>query len=594
MEVGGTLAGRGLRRDCAGGGGEDRRETAAMARPSGTVTFLFTDIEGSTRLWREYPAAMTAALARHDQMVRAAIVASRGVVFSTAGDAFAAAFWTPDEAVAAAMGAQASLAAEPWPGEVLLRVRMGLHTGTAAERDGDYFGPTLNRAARIMAIGHGGQVLVSDATAKLLTGGDLHDLGEYRLKDLVEVERVWQVGVGAFPPLRADRARTGNVPNSARSFVGRVDDLKRLAIEVQPGRVVTLTGPGGVGKTRLALEVAYALTDEFADGIWWCDLAPLPDSEGVAAAVAATLAVLPQPNMTPIDAVVEALRGRQALLLFDNCEQVLDGAAAVIAAIVEGCATVAAIATSREPLGAAAEWVWPVRSLDADLECVELFAERAASADATFSSGDDRSVLVELCRRLDGLPLAIELAAARIRVMTPSDLLRRIDDRFRLLHGNDRGGLDRHRTLVATLDWSYNLLAPGEKALFDRLGVFSASFDVAAVEAICADGIDPLDVIELLASLVDKSVVVAERSPGWHAVPVARDGPSLRRVPCHRTTQADRATRPTSPPLRRTRRDRLRWLAARLHQRQSGLRTGMGQPAHRHRTRAPDGRRGQP
>ncbi len=481
--------------------------------PTGTVTFLFTDVEGSTRLWQDVPGAMAPALARHDEILRAEIGSRRGVVFSTAGDAFAAAFWTPREAVDAAMAVQAELAVESSAGSAALRVRIGVHTGTADERDGDYFGPTLNRAARIMASGHGGQVLVSDATAKLLAGADLRDLGEYRLKDLNDVERVWQVGAGMFPPLRAARARGSNLPSRSRSFVGRSDDCKRLMVDVHNGRVVTLVGAGGVGKTRLALEVAHDLVDSFADGVWWCDLAPIDDPVSLAPSVAAMLSIMLQPDMTPIEAMIDGLHGRRALVVFDNCEHLLDAAAELIAAVVEACPSVAAIATSREPLGAAAEQVWPVRPLDPDLEAADLFVERAVAADASFHVGDDRAVLVELCHHLDGLPLAIELAAAQVRAMTPAELLARLHDRVGMLRGA-RGGVDRHRTLVATLDWSYSLLDPPQKVLFDRLAVFPGSFDVVAAEAICSDDvIDAPDVIELIVSLVDKSMVVADRSP---------------------------------------------------------------------------------
>jgi predicted ATPase len=456
---------------------------------------------------------MEVALARHDAVLHEAITARRGVVFSTAGDAFAAAFWTPQEAVEAAVAAQAALVTETGAGLVALQVRMGIHTGTASERDGDYFGPTVNRAARIMAAAHGTQVLVSDATARLVRDVGLRDLGEHRLKDIDEPERLWQVGDRSYPPLLIHRHRIGNLPAASQSFVGRVDECKRLMADLQPGRVLTLTGVGGVGKTRLALEVAHTLSSDYADGAWWCDLTPIDDPAGCALAVASTMSAVPQARMDATEAVVNTLFGRRALLVFDNCEHVLDAAAGLIAAIAASCPTVATLATSREPLAISAEHVWPLRPLNPDLEGVELFLERASAADATFSLGDERPTLVELCRSLDGIPLAIELAAAQVRSMTPSELFVRLDDRLRLLHRHARDGVARHRTLAATLDWSYTLLEPVEQALFDRLSVFAGTFDLTAVEAICiGDPVDAPNAVGLLANLVDKSLVTPERT----------------------------------------------------------------------------------
>jgi len=470
-------------------------------------------------LWEADADAMRAALERHDAIVRRAIDGHGGYVFSTGGDGLAVAFGRAGEAVAAAVEAQRGLQAERWPAGVELRVRMGLHTGETQERDGDYFGPPVNRAARIMAAGHGGQVLVSAATTEVLAGSpgvELVDLGAQRLRGLVEPVRVFAVRAGGLGwvdrPLVTAEGMKGNLPRPVDEFVGRVEDLKRLAADVGPRRVVTLTGVGGVGKTRLALETAEGLSPSFADGVWWCDLAPLDDPGGLVAAVAATLGIALQAEHTPIDAIVDGLRGRNALVVFDNCEHLLDTVPSLIKAVGAGCAAVAVLATSREPLGVAGERVWPVRSLDPETDGVELFIDRASAADATFTPGD-RAVLVELCRHLDGIPLAIELAAARVRVMSPAEILERLGDRLRLLRGGARGGLDRHRTLATTLDWSYGLLSPTERALLDRLAVFAGSFDLAAVEAVCTDDVvDALDVVDLVSSLVDKSMVVAERS----------------------------------------------------------------------------------
>jgi predicted ATPase/class 3 adenylate cyclase len=480
--------------------------------PSGTVTFLFTDIEGSTRLWFDHPEPMVSALAQHDATVRVAVESRGGTIFAHTGDGFAAAFWTSDAAIEAAQDAQSALMSEVWPEPLVIRVRMGVHTGTASERAGDYFGPAVNRAARIMAAGHGGQVLISETAARLSSRSDLSDLGTHRLKDLPDPERIWQLGGVTFQPLRSKRDRSGNLPRPARSFVGRVADCKQLSAAVGPGHLVTLIGVGGVGKTRLALETATALRTEFADGAWWCDLAALDAPGSLVGAVAATLSIPLQAGMSPTESAVDWLAGRSMLVVLDNCEHLLESVAGLADAVLEGCSGVALLATSREPLGLDAEQVWPVRSLDPDLEGVQLFVERAVAADASFTPDDDRAVLVELCRHLDGIPLAIELAAAKVRAMSPGEVLDRLGDRFRLLRGGARGGMDRHRTLAATLDWSYGLLPPEHRRLLDCLCVFAGSFHLDAVKAVCVPGeLDDVDALDSVSSLVDKSLVTAER-----------------------------------------------------------------------------------
>ena len=321
-------------------------------------------------------------------------------------------------------------------------------------------------------------------------------------------------GLGSsFPPLRTGRSRVGNLVASVTSFVGHGEELARLVAELPARPMVTLTGVGGVGKTRLATEAARAAAGEFPDGVWLCELAPVADPDAVAHAVATTLAVRRQEGLSMLDSVVDALRGRRLLLILDNCEHVLDAAAELARRVTASCPTVALLATSREPVGVAAERVWAVPSLDAAVEGVELFCDRAAAADAAFSPTEaDRAVIAGICGRLDGIPLAIELAAARVRSMTPSELAGRLDDRFRLLRGGRRGGLERHQTLRATVQWSHQLLTGQERALFDRLAVFAGGFDLDSAEAVCADDtIDPLDVGDLLAALVDKSMVVADR-----------------------------------------------------------------------------------
>jgi predicted ATPase/class 3 adenylate cyclase len=483
--------------------------------PTGTVTFLFTDVEGSTRLWQADREAMAAALTLHDEIVRGAIESCRGYVFSTAGDSFAAAFWTADEALAAANAAQVELGAVTWPEPAVIRVRMGVHTGTASERAGDYFGPTVNLAARVADAGHGGQVLVSDAAARLVSSRPLRRLGEHRLKDVAGPEVLWQLGDDEFPPLRTQPTRLGNLPRATRSFVGQIEECARLVTLARPGQLVTLTGVGGVGKTRLALEAATTLRPDFAQGVWWCDLATLDDPASLVGAVASMLSLAMQPGLTPLESLVDGLDGRSVLIILDNCEHLTDGVAAIVEAIMADCTTVAILATSREPLGVEAEHVWPVRSLDPDLEGVPLFHERAVAADASFVPANDRPTVLELCRHLDGIPLAIELAAAKVRVMTPVEMLEGLSDRFGLLRGGARRALDRHRTLTATLDWSYDLLSAPEQVLLDRLSVFAGTFDAAAVKALCAFAtLADTDVFELMTLLVNKSLVVAERAGG--------------------------------------------------------------------------------
>ena len=481
--------------------------------PTGTVTFLFTDVEGSTRLWQERGEQMRDALENHDAVIRAAVECHGGAVFSTAGDGFGAAFSNADEAVAAAASAQGQLSSSGVPSALVLRVRMGIHTGTAEERNGDYFGPTVNRAARVMSVGHGGQVLISDVTRRLLNRTDLVDLGDVALKDIDGLERVWQLGRVDHPPLRSGRRRHSNLPTPTRALIGRDEELQLLTEEVHPGRVVTLTGIGGIGKTRLALQLGEGLETRFTDGTWWCDLAPVVEPAGVAAAVCVVVAARVEPDRTLIDAVIDALRDRRALLVIDNCEHLLGPVATLIEAILAHCPTVACLATSREPLAIAAEQIWPLGVMRPDGDGAVLFGARAKAADPTFDVAAERSVVVELCRRLDGIPLAIELAAARVRSMTPVEMLAALDDRFRLLRGSARGGPDRHRTMLATLDWSYELLAEDERELLSRLAVFGGSFDGHAAAQVCAgDLVAEQEVRDLLAALVDRSLVVGERN----------------------------------------------------------------------------------
>jgi predicted ATPase/class 3 adenylate cyclase len=483
------------------------------AAPSGVVTFLFTDIEGSTGRWETDAQAMRAALVVHDKVLRTAIEAHGGWLFKHTGDGVCAAFASPRSAVDAAITAQRALE---------LPVRMGIATGEAELREGDYFGAVLNRAARVMAAGHGGQILLAESTVSLLSGVDLVDLGPRRLRDLptpVEVFQIRAPGLRTdFPPLRALDVSPGNLRPQTTSFVGRESEVAELQVAVRKHRLVTLTGVGGVGKTRLALEVAARLADEFPDGVWFFELAAVTDPAAVPDAVAAMLGITQQPGKTVTESVASALEGRVRLLVFDNCEHVVDSVADLVEAILAASATVTILATSREGLGVADEQLWLVPSLDVgagiDSAAVELFVERARSVASGFlvATADEATTVVEICRRLDGIPLAIELAASRMASMTASEVRDRLDQRFRLLVGSRRG-LERHHTLRHAVAWSYDLLEDGEKVLLERCSVFAGGFDLQSACAVSGfDDSDDYVVLDLLDALVRKSLLVADRS----------------------------------------------------------------------------------
>ncbi len=495
--------------------------------PSGTVTFLFTDLEGSTRLWEEHPEAMQAALARHDEILRDAVVGCQGHVVKTTGDGIHAVFATAHDALDAAVAAQVGLAGESFGATGPLRVRMGVHTCEAEYRDGDYFGSEVNRAARLMSVAHGEQIVVSAVTGALVRDGpfELVDLGEHRLRDLTVAERVFQVRapglVGDFAPLRSLDAFPGNLPLQVTSFVGRDQELAALGEGLEASRLVTVVGVGGVGKTRLALQVAAEVISRFPDGAWVCELAAADDPESMLQVVAAALGVRPRPGSSLEDSVVEWLRPRRVLVVLDNCEHLLRSTARLADRVLRECPHAHVVATSRESLGVAGEQTWPLGSLavpeasDRDVivsDSVRLFVDRAHAARPGFTLSASNAVAVaEICRRLDGIPLALELAAARVSALSPADISCLLDERFRLLTGGRRSGVERHQTLRATVDWSYSLLDERERVVFDRLSVCAGSFDARTAQAVVAgDGIEAWDVLDALTDLVAKSMVVAE------------------------------------------------------------------------------------
>jgi predicted ATPase/class 3 adenylate cyclase len=515
-------------------------------RPTGTVTFLFTDIEGSTRLWEEHREAMERALARHDEIMRVALESHDGYVFSTAGDAFSAAFNDPLGATMAALGAQRVLLGEEWEEVGLLRVRMALHTGVAHERAGDYFGPALNRCSRILATGHGGQVLVSFGTEELITSRlegsmGLRDLGEHQLKDLGHPERLFQLLhpdlPDQFPPLETLDQYRNNLPMQLSSFVGREQELRDVVKRLRDQRLLTLTGVGGSGKTRLGLQAAAESIQDYPDGVWLVELASVTDPERLTLTVAQALGLIKRQggvgalalageSRPVIETIIDYLRGRQVLLILDNCEHLITACAELATTLLQSCPAVTIMATSREGLGISGEALWQVPSLGLPsliglaehtyTDAMQLFAERAQAVNPSFQlDGTTTSDVARICRRLDGMPLAIELAAARVRALDVSQISARLDDSFRLLTGGSRTALPRQQTLLATVDWSYDLLTAPERTLFQRLGVFRGGFTLEAAEEIGAGGgVEELDVLDLLVSLVDKSMVLGGAGAG--------------------------------------------------------------------------------
>jgi predicted ATPase/class 3 adenylate cyclase/DNA-binding CsgD family transcriptional regulator len=510
-----------------------------VSLPQGVVTFLLTDVEGSSRLWETDAAAMRAAISIHDELLEGAVAATAGVrpLEQGEGDSVVVAFEQASDAVACALGLQRGLAAARWPEGCELRVRVALHSGEALLRDAqNYVGPALNRCARLRAVAHGGQTLLSRATYELVAerlpdGASLRPLGKQRLRDLARAEEVFELAhpdlPSGFPPLRSLDALPNNLPVALSSFIGRERELAELGRLLGEDRLVTLTGTGGCGKTRLVLQAASETLERFPDGVWWVELAPLAEGELVGAAVAEALGVRPLPGVTELQAVCGHLASRRAMVVLDNCEHLLDACAEAAESIIQAAPEVVVLATSRAPLGVAGESEWRVPSLSLPSETTEapagtanangasdavsLFIDRAASARPDLALGpDDAASVTAICTELDGLPLAIELAAARVRILSVAQIAAGLSDRFRLLSGSGRATA-RLKTMRASVDWSHELLSDQERALLRRLAVFAGGLTLEAVDEVCAgDGIEHEAVLDLLASLVDQSLVVAD------------------------------------------------------------------------------------
>jgi predicted ATPase/class 3 adenylate cyclase/DNA-binding CsgD family transcriptional regulator len=486
--------------------------------PTGTVTLLLADVQGSTRLWETQPEGMKAAVARLDQTLADVVAAHCGVrpVEQGEGDSFVIAFARAADAVACALALQRAPLAP-------IKLRIGLHTGDVNLRDeGNYIGPTINRTARLRDLAHGGQTVLSGATEPLVvdqlpTDVTLTDLGVHPLRDLPRPERVVQLCHpdlhNGFPPLRtAHRRAAERLPAQLTSFIGRQAEMRDIRAALGCNRLVTLTGAGGAGKTRLAIQVAADMATEFADGVWYVDLAPVTDPDVVPVTVVRVLGLPDQPGQPTSEVLRRFIRDRQMLILLDNCEHLLDASAELITALLSGGPGLTLLTTSREPIGVAGEVSWRVPSLSPDDDAIELFSDRALRAKPDFRvTAKNAETVTEICRRLDGLPLAIELAAARVRALSPAEILDSLRDTFRLLTGGARTSVRRQQTLRASVDWSHDLLSEPEQLLFRRLAVFLGGFDLDAAQAVAGGGeVERYQVLDQLTLLVDKSLVVAE------------------------------------------------------------------------------------
>ncbi len=517
-------------------------KTVMTSNPTGTVTFLFTDIEGSTKMAREYPEAWEVLRSRHDRILREAIESNNGYIFQIVGDAFCAAFQSPGEALSAGTKSQIDLNYENW-GNAPIKVRMGIHTGKAEiQKNGEYHGYlTLSHVQRLMSAGHGGQVLVSLATQELIRGDMpegtiLRDMGERQLKDMIHPEHIYQLVIANlpsdFPPIKTLDISRHNIPAQMTSFIGREKELAEIKQTLNEHRLVTLTGPGGAGKTRLGLQVGAECLNQFSDGVWLAELAPVTDPTLISQTLFSIFNLREDSHRSALEILIDHLRAKTLLLVFDNCEHLIEACAQISESLLHACSKLKILASSREALGIAGEVAYRVPSLNtpdpADLpaldelekvDSIRLFLERASTARPGFTlTKDNASSLAQICSRLDGIPLAIELAASRIKVLSSEQIALRLDDRFRLLTGGSRTALPRQQTLRAMIDWSYSLLTEQEKTLFRRLAVFVGGWTLEAAESVCADveqdGILPHDILDLLTRLVDKSLVTTEEVMG--------------------------------------------------------------------------------
>ncbi|MGN6335231.1 ATP-binding protein, partial [Mycobacterium sp.] len=486
--------------------------------PTGTVTLLLADVQGSTQLWDSQPQNMTTAIAKLDQTLAELVGTHHGIrpVEQGEGDSFVIAFSRASDAVACALALQRAPLAP-------LRLRIGVHTGEVQLRDeNNYVGPAINRTARLRELAHGGQTVLSGTTSDLVADALsddawLTDLGTHALRDLPRPERVVQLChpdlCNEFPPLRKrDTVVAQRLPAQLTSFVGRDAEMRDVRDILAQNRLVTLTGAGGVGKTRLAVQIAGSVGGDYADGIWFVDLAPITDPDLVPITAARTFGLPDQPGRSPEKTLLQFIGDRHMLMVLDNCEHLLDATAALISALLAPCQRLTVLATSREPIGVSGEVIWRVPSLSFDRDAALLFSDRAARARPGFTVDDDNVAAVrEICRRLDGMPLAIELAAARVRALSPNEILAGLQDRFRLLTGGSRTAVRRQQTLQASVDWSHALLTEPERILFRRLGVFMGGFDLEACrEVVCDKDLGTHQVLDVLALLIDKSLVIAE------------------------------------------------------------------------------------
>jgi len=531
-----------LQYDCRTSRWQPKFSFKCFSVTSKILTFLFTDLENSTPLWENFPAEMQQASARHDDLLREIIEQHNGQVVKKTGDGFHAVFASPADGIAAAQAGEQALAAEPWPAETgPLKVRMGLHTGLCEERDGDYYGLDVNLAARVMGLGHGGQILLSEATMiiarkSLPPDCALTDLGEHRLKGIASVERIYQLSYPGldtdFPPLNSLVTFKHNLPSQPSAFIGRTQELAEIQRLIKDTQLLTLIGPGGTGKTRLMLQAAEELIEDYPDGVWLVELAPLTDPELIPERVAAALNVQEQPGRRMLDTLIEFLRRKETLLLLDNVEHLVRESAEFAEQLLKNCPKLKILVTGREALFIAGETTLQIPSLSLPAnkgeatpekigasEGVQLFLERARAVRPDFSlTPQNAPAVAEIVLRLDGIPLALELAAARLRMLSVEQIAERLNDRFRLLTGGRRTALPRQQTLQALIDWSWVLLDEKECVLLRRLSVFSGGWSLEAAQAVCGfEPLDEIDVFDEMEQLINKSLVTVKTPPHGEA-----------------------------------------------------------------------------